>query len=120
MAVARALLAEFPVLVLDEPTEHLEPAAADALAADVLTLTEGQCILLITHRLAGLEHMDEIVVLDAGRIEERGTHGDLLRAGGHYAGLWWEERVNDRPDHSVRQLGSDRSRSAVIKGSEQT
>ena len=78
VAVARALLADFPVLVLDEPAEHLEPAAADALTADLLALTEGRATLLITHRLAGLEAVDEIVVLDAGRVVERGTHAELL------------------------------------------
>ena len=97
MAVARALLADFPILVLDEPAEHLDPAAADALTADLLALTEGRSTLFISHRLIGLERVDEIVVLDAGQIVERGTHTDLLTAGGRYAGLWWEERMSDRP-----------------------
>ena len=97
VAVARALLADFPVLVLDEPTEHLEPAAADALTADLLGLTEGRAALLITHRLSGLEGVDEIVVLEQGAVVERGTHGELLEAGGRYAAMWWEERMGDRP-----------------------
>jgi thiol reductant ABC exporter CydC subunit len=97
VAVARALLADFPVLVLDEPTAHLEPAAADALISDLLQLTEVRSTLLITHRLAGLEDVDEVVVLAEGRVVERGTHADLLAAGGRYAGLWWEERMHDRP-----------------------
>jgi thiol reductant ABC exporter CydC subunit len=98
LAVARALLAEFPLLVLDEPTAHLEPAAADALTADLLQLTEGRSTLLITHRLAGLEQVDEVVVLADGRVVERGTHAELLAAGGRYAALWWEERLHDRPE----------------------
>jgi thiol reductant ABC exporter CydC subunit len=97
VAVARALLAEFPVLVLDEPDEHLDPAAADALAADLLDITKGRATLLITHRLTGLERVDEIVFLDAGRVAERGTHAELLARGGRYAGAWWEERMNDPP-----------------------
>ena len=56
------------------PGEHLEPAAADALTADLLGLTEGRSTLLITHRLTGLEQVDEIIVLDEGRVVERGTH----------------------------------------------
>ena len=99
VAVARALLAEFPILVLDEPAEHLDAAAADALTTDLLSLTEGRSTLLITHRLTGLEQVDEIVVLDAGRVVERGTHADLLAAGGRYAGMWWEERMSDQPMH---------------------
>ena len=59
-------------------------------------LTEGRATLLITHRLAGLEQVDEIVVLEAGAVTERGTHAELLNAGGRYAGLWWEERMDDR------------------------
>jgi ABC-type multidrug transport system fused ATPase/permease subunit len=97
VAVARALLADFSVLVLDEPAEHLEPAAADALTADLLDVTEDRAALLITHRLSGLHRVDEIVVLEQGVVVERGTHGDLLRAGGRYAALWWEERMSDRP-----------------------
>jgi len=96
VAVARALLANFPILVLDEPGEHLDPPAADALTADLLGLTEGHSTLLITHRLTGLEQVDEIVVLDDGRVVERGTHGDLVMSGGRYAALWWDELMNDR------------------------
>jgi thiol reductant ABC exporter CydC subunit len=95
VAVARALLADFPVLILDEPSEHLDAAAADALTADLLALTKGRSTLLITHRLTGLEEVDEIIVLDAGRVVERGTHEDLLAASGRYATLWWEERMSD-------------------------
>jgi thiol reductant ABC exporter CydC subunit len=97
VAVARALLADFPVLVLDEPAEHLDAAAADALTGDLLSLTEGRSTLLITHRLDGLQHVDEIVFLDDGHVAERGSHDELLARGGRYAGAWWEERLNDRP-----------------------
>ena len=97
VAVARALLADFPVLVLDEPTEHLEPAAADALTADLLGLVSDRSAVLITHRLRGLDAVDEILVLDGGVVTERGTHDALLARGGRYAGLWWEERMNDPP-----------------------
>ncbi len=97
VSVARALLADFPILVLDEPAEHLESEAADALTADLLRLTRGRSTLIITHRLAGLEAVDEVVVLDRGKVAERGTHSELLAAGGRYAGMWWEERLADRP-----------------------
>jgi len=96
ICVARALLAGFPVLVLDEPAEHLEPAAADALTTDLLAATDGRSLVLITHRMAGLEAVDEIIVLDRGRVVERGDHDALLASGGRYAGLWWDEMATER------------------------
>ena len=67
LAVARALLADFDVLVLDEPTEHLDREGADALTADLLSLTERRTTLLITHERRGLEMVDEVVVVEDGR-----------------------------------------------------
>ena len=96
LAVARALLADFPVLVLDEPAEHLDPVAADALTADILEVTDDRSLVLITHRLAGLESVDEIVVMEEGRVVERGTHDVLIDQDGRYARLWWEEMRTER------------------------
>jgi ABC-type multidrug transport system fused ATPase/permease subunit len=120
VAVARALLADFPLLVLDEPSEHLDPGAADALTADLLALTAGRGTLLITHRLSGLEDVDEIVFLDDGRVIERGTHAQLLARGARYAGAWWEERVHDpyRPTANAATGSPAGPRTALIEGSE--
>ncbi|WP_254400611.1 thiol reductant ABC exporter subunit CydD [Streptomyces sp. AC555_RSS877] len=82
LALARAVLADFPVLVLDEPAEHLDLPTADALTADLLAATEGRTTLLITHRLAGLEAVDEVVVLDAGRVVQRGAYAELAAVQG--------------------------------------
>ncbi|GGZ84378.1 ABC transporter [Streptomyces bluensis] len=82
LALARALLADFPVLVLDEPSEHLDLATADALTADLLAATEGRTTLLITHRLAGLEAVDEVVVLREGRVVQRGPFSALAAVDG--------------------------------------
>ncbi|MEV7433375.1 thiol reductant ABC exporter subunit CydD [Streptomyces griseoviridis] len=82
LALARALLADFPVLVLDEPAEHLDLPTADALTADLLAATEGRTTLLITHRLAGLDAVDEVVVLDRGRVAQRGTYRELAAVPG--------------------------------------
>ncbi|MGV4981728.1 thiol reductant ABC exporter subunit CydD [Streptomyces sp. NRAIS4] len=87
LALARALLADFPVLVLDEPAEHLDLPTADALTADLLAATQGRTTLLITHRLAGLEAVDEVIVLDAGRVVQRGTYAELLAVDGPLRGL---------------------------------
>ncbi len=91
LAIARALLADFPLIVLDEPGEHLDTQTADAIVADLLAATRQTATLLITHRLAGLEAVDEVLVLDRGRVVERGTHTELLAHGGRYASLWERE-----------------------------
>jgi thiol reductant ABC exporter CydC subunit len=84
LALARALLADPAVLILDEPTAHLDPDNRRALAADLLDATRGRATLLITHDLDGLDQVDEIIVLDHGKVAERGTHQQLNNAGGPY------------------------------------
>ena len=96
LAIARALLADFPLIVLDEPGEHLDTQTADAIVADLLAIARETGTLLITHRLAGLEEVDEVLVLDRGRVVERGAHVELLALDGRYAGLWRREREVDR------------------------
>ncbi|WP_267243524.1 thiol reductant ABC exporter subunit CydD [Streptomyces sp. PR69] len=95
LALARALLADFPVLVLDEPAEHLDLATADALTRDLLSATEGRTTVLITHRLRGLEDVDEIVVLDEGRTVQRGAYGELASADGPLRRMLERERAAD-------------------------
>ncbi|RUL92656.1 thiol reductant ABC exporter subunit CydC [Verrucosispora sp. FIM060022] len=89
LALARALLAAPAVLVLDEPTEGLDPVAADEVLAGALAaVPAGRSVLLISHRLSGLAGLDEIVVLDAGRIIQRGRHADLIATPGWYRDQW--------------------------------
>ncbi|MFJ6896963.1 thiol reductant ABC exporter subunit CydD [Streptomyces hokutonensis] len=95
LALARALLADFPVLVLDEPAEHLDLATADALTADLLAATEGRTTLLITHRLAGLEDVDEVIVLDEGRVVQRGPYAGLASVEGPLRGMAQREAESD-------------------------
>ncbi|MFF5622560.1 thiol reductant ABC exporter subunit CydD [[Kitasatospora] papulosa] len=84
LALARALLADFPVLVLDEPAEHLDLETADALTADLLAATEGRTTVLITHRLAGLDAVDEVLVLDGGRVVQQGPYDALAAQDGPF------------------------------------
>ncbi|MDQ0958086.1 ATP-binding cassette subfamily C protein CydCD [Streptomyces sp. B4I13] len=92
LALARALLADFPVLVLDEPAEHLDLPTADALTADLLAATQGRATVLITHRLTGLDDIDEIVVLDHGRVVQCGRWDELVALDGPLRRLWEAER----------------------------
>ncbi|MGW1410263.1 thiol reductant ABC exporter subunit CydD [Streptomyces sp. NPDC002403] len=96
LALARAILADFPVLVLDEPAEHLDLATADALTADLLAATEGRTTVLITHRLEELEAVDEVLVLDAGRIVQRGPYADLATGEGPLRRMLERERETER------------------------
>ncbi|MFI6943988.1 thiol reductant ABC exporter subunit CydD [Streptomyces sp. NPDC050418] len=93
LALARALLADFPVLVLDEPAEHLDLPTADALTADLLAATEGTATVLITHRLAGLDAVDEVLVLQEGRVVQQGAYAELLAEDGPLKAMWERERA---------------------------
>ncbi|MFF9480508.1 thiol reductant ABC exporter subunit CydD [Streptomyces sp. NPDC014733] len=109
LALARALLADFPVLVLDEPAEHLDLATADALTADLLAATEGRTTVLITHRLTGLDAVDEILVLDGGRPVQRGGYAELAAADGPFRRMLEREREVD----AVYGAGATAGREAV-------
>ncbi|MFI0369678.1 thiol reductant ABC exporter subunit CydC [Actinomadura sp. 1N219] len=93
LLLARALLADPPVLVLDEPAEALDPVMADAVTRDLLSRPGGGTLLLVTHRLAALDAADEVVVLDRGRVVQRGRHADLLAVPGAYRDLWDAETL---------------------------
>jgi ATP-binding cassette, subfamily C, bacterial CydCD len=88
IAVARAVLKDPPFLILDEACHNLDAETEKKLLEALLALMEGRPILHITHRLVGMEMMDEILVLENGCIPERGSHFDLIRGNGVYRRLW--------------------------------
>jgi thiol reductant ABC exporter CydC subunit len=88
LSIARAILKDAPCLILDEPTANLDSISEMRVLASIRTLMEGRSTLMITHRLVGMEGMDEILVIKAGREIERGRHKDLLEANGLYRRMW--------------------------------
>ena len=88
LAIARAVLKNAPILVLDEATANLDAVTEQAVMAAITHAMRDRTTLMITHRLVRLEDVDEILVLDAGRVVERGRHADLLAREGVYHHLW--------------------------------
>jgi ATP-binding cassette, subfamily B, bacterial IrtA/YbtP len=88
VSIARALLADAPVLVLDEATAFADPESEAAIQDALSELAGGRTLLVIAHRLSTITGADRIVVLDDGRVAESGTHERLLAAGGRYARMW--------------------------------
>jgi ATP-binding cassette subfamily B protein IrtA len=88
IGIARALLADTPVIVLDEATASADPDSEWEIRRGLDELLAGRTVLMIAHRLHTVTGADRILVMDGGRIVEEGTHGDLVAAGGRYAELW--------------------------------
>jgi len=88
LALARAILKDAPILILDEPTANLDSLTEREVVASLRAQMAGRATLLITHRLVGLEAADDILVLRAGRVAERGRHVDLIQMGGLYRRMW--------------------------------
>ena len=88
IAIARALLADCPVLVLDEATSALDSESEKLVQDALATLMEGRTCIVVAHRLSTVASLDRIVVLDGGKIVEDGPHDELVSRGGEYAHLW--------------------------------
>ncbi|MFT4109216.1 ABC transporter ATP-binding protein [Propionicimonas sp.] len=94
VTIARALLADAPILVLDEATAFADPDSEAAIQQALGTLAAHRTVLVIAHRLHTVTGADQILVLDAGRIVECGTHAELVAAGGRFAGMWSDYQRN--------------------------
>ena len=88
LSIARALLKDPPILLLDEATSAVDNDTEAAIQRSLARLAHQRTVIVIAHRLSTIVHADQIVVVENGRIVERGRHGDLVRHGGVYAALW--------------------------------
>lgn len=92
LTIARALLADAPIVVLDEATSFADPENEAEIQLALADLTRDKTVLVIAHRLSTIADVDQIVVLDEGRVAETGSHDQLLDAGGAYAQMWANHR----------------------------
>ena len=106
LLLARALVAPGPVILLDEPTEGLDPSAVDAVLESVFAAVGERGVLMVTHRLAGLWRFDEILVMDAGRVTQRGDHARLAAEPGWYRDAWLGRRLAEEAYTSLVAPGN--------------
>ncbi|WP_312813760.1 ABC transporter ATP-binding protein [Sedimentibacter sp.] len=85
ISIARALLKDAPIIILDEATANVDPENESLLQDAIAQLTRGKTIIMIAHRLKTVQNADQILVLDQGKIVQRGTHQELMKSGGIYA-----------------------------------
>jgi ATP-binding cassette subfamily B protein len=107
VAIARTILKAPPILVLDEATSALDSHTEKEIQDALDRVSKDRTTLVIAHRLSTIVHADEIIVLDAGRIVERGTHLALLRQNGLYASMWSRQREADAARETLALTGED-------------
>jgi ATP-binding cassette, subfamily B, bacterial len=117
IAIARAMIRDAPVLILDEPTTGLDAESTERVLEPLRRLMAGRSTIVITHNLMTVRDASTILVLDSGRVVERGTHPELLRRGGAYARLWrLHERDGATSAAASGEAGTDRTAPAVAPG----
>ncbi len=107
VAIARTILKNPPILLLDEATSALDTGTEREIQSALNKVSEGRTSLVIAHRLSTVVDADEILVLDHGRIIERGRHAQLLALGGHYASMWNKQREAAAAREKLREVESD-------------
>ncbi len=101
VAIARTLLKDPPVLILDEATSALDSRTEAEIQTTLASVSERRTTIVIAHRLSTIVDADEIIVLEAGRVAERGTHAALLRQGGLYADMWARQQAEGNEGDAI-------------------
>jgi ATP-binding cassette subfamily B protein len=107
VAIARTILKGPPILVLDEATSALDSYTEKEIQDALERVSKGRTTLVIAHRLSTVVGADEIIVLDEGRVVERGRHAELLARNGLYAGMWNRQREAEEAREKLRLAGED-------------
>jgi len=102
VAIARTLLKNPPILVLDEATSALDSRTEQAIQETLDRVAESRTTIMIAHRLSTIVNADQIIVLDEGRVAERGTHDELLEASGLYADLWYRQAAEQMLEETAQ------------------
>ena len=106
VAIARTLLKNPPILILDEATSALDSRTEAEIMETLEQVERGRTTIVIAHRLSTIVDADQIVVLDAGRVAEKGSHAELLRLGGLYAEMWARQQA-EREDNDEKVLAAE-------------
>jgi ABC-type multidrug transport system fused ATPase/permease subunit len=116
IAVARAFLKDAPILILDEPTSSIDSRTEGVILDALDDLMAGRTSFMVAHRLSTVRHADQILVLDRGRIVERGTHAELLAHGGLYRALYEAQRRERRGEEAVEAAEAEDERQLATPG----
>ena len=103
VAIARVFLKNPPILILDEATSSLDSVSEQVILEALREVSEQRTTLVIAHRLSTVRDADTILVMDGGRIVERGSHRELLTAGGRYADLWLRQQEDGEAEASPKR-----------------
>ncbi|MCB1523986.1 MAG: ATP-binding cassette domain-containing protein, partial [Rhodoblastus sp.] len=114
VALARTILKAPPILVLDEATSALDSFTEREIQDALERVSRGRTSLVIAHRLSTVVNADEIIVLDQGRIVERGRHEHLLEQGGVYAGMWNRQREVHDAEEALRRAAEEEGKSVRV------